>query len=154
MSKKQMFSKKFEQDITGTVEMTEIDGIEEDAVLCFTDIGKFGMPASEKEVKTCYGDLYVIINVLRDYANILERLISEWNLTGYRSGYYEMHAIRCRKIADKYSAAIGYDYDKALERCQKRRAKEGTSRKTGMDGIEVLLRRDSSSSVQAENRDK
>mgnify|MGYP007025289037 CR=1 FL=1 len=65
MSKKQMFSKKFEQDITGTVEMTEIDGIEEDAVLCFTDIGKFGMPASEKEVKTCYGDLYVIINVLR-----------------------------------------------------------------------------------------
>ena len=54
----------------------------------------------------------------------------------------------------KYSAAIGYDYDKALERCQKRRAKEGTSRKTGMDGIEALLRRDSSSSVQAENRDK
>lgn len=55
MSKKQMFSKKFEQDITGTVEMTEIDGIEEDAVLCFTDIGKFGMPASERKLKPAMG---------------------------------------------------------------------------------------------------
>lgn len=144
-NKKSLFSaENFEKAMTETVEMTEIDGVEEDAVLCFTDIGKYGIPASEKNVQTCYGDLYVVVNALRDYSSLLERVIREWNLTGYQAAYYEMHATRCRKIAGKYAAAIGYDYDKALERCQKRRAKGERAGDFGVDGLEALVRRSSS----------
>ena len=82
----------------------------------------------------------MIVNTLRDYANLLMRAISEWGLTGYQASYYEIHAVRCRKIAGKYATAIGYDYDKALERCRKRRAKGEQAGDTGVDGLEALVR--------------
>ncbi len=110
-------AEKFEQATTATVEMTEIDGIEQGAILRFIDIEKPGKPSEDREVKSCYGDLYVIVNALRDYANMLDSVIQEWGLTGFHATTYEMHAARCRKIAGQYAAAIGYNYDKALERC-------------------------------------
>ena len=133
---------KYGPPTTETVEMTEIDGMEQGAILQFTDVGKSGKPSEEREVHTCYGDLYVIVNALRDYANMLDSVIQEWELTGYQAIYFELHAERCRKIAGKYSSAIGYDYDKALERCQKRRAKGERSDDTGMEGLEAFIRRD------------
>ena len=141
MSREPLPAAKFEPSITTTVEMTETDGIKQGAVLQFTDIGESGNPSEIKEVRTCYGDLYVIVNALRDYANLLESVIPEWGLTGFQAATYELHAARCRKIAGKYAAAIGYDYDKAVERCEKRRAKGDRDSDTGMDGLEALVRR-------------
>lgn len=132
---------KYEPTTTETVEMTEIDGMEPGAILQFTDVGKSGKPSEEKTVETCYGDLYVIINALRDYANILDSVVQEWGLTGFHAVTYEFHAERCRKIAGKYSAAIGYDYDKALERCQRRRAKGDRPEDTGLDGMGAFVRK-------------
>ena len=132
---------KFEPSTTTTVEMTEIDGIEQGAVLRFTDVGKSGHPSEAKELHTCYGDLYVIVNALRDYANLLESVIPEWGLTGFQAATYELHAARCRKIAGKYAAAIDYDYDKAVERCERRRAKGKRDSDTGMDGLEAFIRK-------------
>ena len=134
---------KFEPSTTATVEMTETDGMEQGAIFRFTDAGRSGYPSEDKELRTCYGDLYAIVNALRDYANILESVIPEWGLTGYHAAVYELHAARCREIAGKYAAAIGYDYDKALERCLKRRAKGGQDGNTGMDGLEALVRKKS-----------
>lgn len=133
-------AEKFEQSITKTVELTEIDGIEAGAILKYTNIGSFKEPTQEKEVQTCYGDLCVVINVLRDYSSLLKSVITEWGLSGYHAAKFEDHSARCRKIADKYAAAIGYNYDKAMERCEKRR---GSSKAddTGMDGIEALIRK-------------
>jgi len=68
---------RFEGSTTATVEMTEIDGVEQGAVLRFTDAGRSGKPSELRELRTCYGDLYVIINALRDYANILDGVIQE-----------------------------------------------------------------------------
>ena len=99
MNREPLPAVKFEPSITTTVEMTETDGIKQGAVLQFTDIGKPGYSREIKEICTCYGDLYVIVNALRDYANLLERVIDEWNLTGYHAATYEFHAARCRKIA-------------------------------------------------------
>ena len=132
---------KFEHLASMTVEMTEIDGIEQGAILCFTDVGRSGKSNEVNELRTCYGDLYVIVNALRDYANILDSVIEEWSLTGYHAATYELHAVRCRKIAMKYATAIGYDYDKAVERCERRRAKGDRSGDTGMDGLEALVRK-------------
>ena len=139
MSREPLPAAKFESSMTTTVEMTEIDGMEQGAVLRFTDVGKSRKPSEIKEVQACYGDLYVIVNALQDYANLLESVISEWNLTGYHAATYELHAARCRKIARKYAAAIDYDYDKAVERCKKRRAKGDRDSDTGMDGLEALV---------------
>lgn len=132
---------KFEPSTTTTVEMTEIDGMEQGAVLRFTDVGKSGKPSEDRQLRTCYGDLYVIVNALRDYANMLESVVPEWGLTGYHAATYELHAARCREIAGKYADSIGYDYDKAVERCEKRRAKGGRGGDTGMDGLEALVRK-------------
>ena len=134
-------AEKFELSTTTAVEMTEVDGMEQGAVLRFTDAGGAGLSSGDKELRTCYGDLYVIVNALRDYANMLESVIPEWGLTGYHAATYELHAARCRKIAEKYAAAIGYDYDKAVERCENRRAKGSRGGDTGMDGLEALVRK-------------
>ena len=134
-------AEKFEVSTTETVEMSEIDGIEQGAILQFTDVGRAGEPNEVREVHTCYGDLYVIVNALRDYANLLEGAIQEWGLRGFHAFTYELHAARCRKIAGKYAAAIGYDYDRAVERCQRRRAKGSQDNDTGVDGLEALIRK-------------
>lgn len=134
-------AEKFEPSTTATVEMTEIDGMQQGAILHFTDVGRSGSPSEVKELNTCYGDLYVIVNTLRDYANLLESVVAEWSLTGFHAATYELHAARCRKIATKYAAAIGYDYDKAVERCRKRQAKGERGEDTGIDGLEALIRK-------------
>lgn len=141
MSRKRLPAERFEPSTSRTVEMTEIDGLEQSAILRFTDVGRFGQPSETKELCTCYGDLYVIVNALRDYANLLENVNSEWGLTGYHAAIYEIHAARCRKIAEKYAAAIGYDYDKAVKRCEKRRAKGDFSSNTGIGELEALVRK-------------
>lgn len=138
---------KFEPAATATVELTEIDGMEQGAILRFTDAGRpgrsgrSGRPSGNRELRTCYGDLYAVVNALRDYANMLESVIPEWGLTGYHAAVYELHAARCRKIAGKYAAAIGYDYDKAMEQCLKRRARDSSGDDTGLDGLEALARK-------------
>lgn len=129
---------RFEPATTATVEMTESDGMEQGAILRFTDAGQSG---GDRELRTCCGDLYAVVNALRDYANMLEGVIPEWGLTGYHAAVYELHAARCREIAGKYAAAIGYDYDKAMERCLKRRARDGSGDDTGLDGLEALARK-------------
>lgn len=132
---------KFEPATSATVEMTEIDGMGQGAILRFTDVGRSGQSSRGRELRTCYGDLYAIVNALRDYANMLESVIPEWGLTGFHAATYELHAARCREIAGKYAAAIGYDYDKALERCLKRRAQGDPDGDTGLDGLEALARK-------------
>lgn len=143
---------KYEEPTTETVEMTEIDGIEQGAILQFIDVGRAGRSSEVREVQTCYGDLYVIVNALRDYANLLEGAIQEWGLRGFHAFTYELHAARCRKIAGKYAAAIGYDYDKALERCQRRQAKGIKDSDTGMDGLEALMWKQENRGQKGEQR--
>ena len=140
MSRKPLPAEEFEPSASETAEVTEIDGMEQGAILRFTDVGSAGKPSEAKELHTCYGDLYVIVNALRDYANLLEGAVEAWSVPGCHAAPYEFHAARCRKIAGKYAAAIDYDYDKALERCQKRRTKEERNSDTGMDGLEALIR--------------
>ena len=66
---------KFEPAATATVELTEIDGMEQGAILRFTDAARPGHPSGDRELRTCYGDLYAVVNALRDYANMLESVI-------------------------------------------------------------------------------
>lgn len=114
--KKELFKPK----TTETVFLAELYGPEPEGVFSFLN-KKF----EPTEIKTCYGDIIIMINALMDYASILEGAIEDWNLDGYHAASYRYHAERCRKMSQHYAAAIGYDYDKTLENCKKRRKKEG-----------------------------
>lgn len=121
-----------------TVEMSEIDGIELGAALRYMAIPKKSKAHEMLELNTCVGDLYIIVNALYDYAGILERVAAQQ--ASYQKELYLLHAARCRKIAGKFSEQMGYDYDKALERCRKRRDK-GSDDDTGFDGLEAAIRK-------------
>lgn len=74
--------------------------------------------------KTCYGDICKTVNALRDYSRMLAMVCDTWDLQGFHRAMYEFHAEKLRKIADKFQAGIGYDYDAALERCRKKKEKQ------------------------------
>jgi len=141
MKKSSLPANRFKKSTTETVEMTEIDGLERGAILTYTDVRRSSKSCEDREIKTCIGDLYVIVNALRDYANILEGVIPEWGLLGFHAAIYNLHAARCRKIAGKYAKAIGYNYDRALERCRRSRAKGVREGDIGMDGLEAIIRK-------------
>ena len=114
----------FEPPIDELLEMNDLDA---EVVLSFlTERGR-------KEIRTCPGDIYKIVNALMDYARMLELAIVEWNLGSFKKATYEYHAEQCRAIAQKYAQGIGYDYEKAVERCQKQRARRSTT--SGDDGV-------------------
>lgn len=122
-----------------TIEMSEIDGLEQGAVLRYISVPKRNAAHDMLELSTCIGDLYVIVNALYDYAGILEQATARQKLDSYHKELYLLYAARCRRIAEKFSRQMGYDYDKALERCQKRRAKEKGGDDTGMEGLEAIV---------------
>ena len=98
-----------------TVQVTEIYGSDPGGVF---DVGGL----NPLQVPTSWGDIVVMCNALYDYADILLGVIEEWGLSGLHAETYLTHAARCRKIAKQYAGAVGYDYDKAMKDCRKRRA--------------------------------
>lgn len=113
MSEKPLQMDLFEPDMTATVEVTELYGPEPGGIFDF--LGQDWQPTT---IPTCWGDLRVMVDALVDYAGILERVIKEWGLDGYKAYRYELHAARCRKIAGKYAEAIGYDREAVLKKCK------------------------------------
>lgn len=93
------------------------------------------------EIKTCYGDIKKTVDALMDYANILERVCNEWNLEGFHRASYELHAEKLREIARKYQIGIGYDYEKALERCKRTQGKKRKESDIGDDGLSLLAKK-------------
>ena len=93
------------------------------------------------EVKTCYGDIVKIVNALRDYAKLLEMVCDEWDLGGFHRATYEYHAEKLRQIADKFQCGIGYDYDAAVQKCQKLRGKKPRSADVGEEAMVLAVKR-------------
>lgn len=101
----------FEPVIDEALEMNDLDA---EMVLSFlTEKGR-------KTITTCPGDVYKIVNMLMDYAQLLEMAVEQWGIQGFHRATYELHAEKCRQIAQKYAQGIGYDYQKAVEKCRKR----------------------------------
>lgn len=116
-----------------------LDGIlqPEELEITFKDIKQ-----GDVHIRTCYGDIYKIVNALRDYSWLLLLTCEAWNLTGFHRATYEYHAQKAHEIADKYQAAIGYDYDKSLAKCREKQAKKKKSDDSDVGGeaLELMLR--------------
>lgn len=97
----------------------------------------------EREIKSCYGDIYKIINALMDYARLLELVCDEWNLQAYHRAVYELHAEKLRAIAKKYQEAIGYNYDAAVARCRDKKKRAGRDEDIGGDALDLAAKQES-----------
>lgn len=95
----------------------------------------------EREIRSCYGDIYKAINALMDYARILEMACEEWGLQGYHRAIYELHADKLRSIAKKYQTAIGYDYDAAVAKCEAKKKKARKDDDVGADALELVYKK-------------
>ena len=85
----------------------------------------------ELEVRLSYGDLVLIVSMIRDYVKGLDNLKQEdiqWQVY-YRNKFMQM--------AEKISEQLGYDYDKALEKCLKKRKNESD---VGKDALILALK--------------
>ncbi len=92
------------------------------------------------ELQTCYGDVLKTINALMDYTRMLDIVCDQWELTGFHRATYEYHADKLREIADKFQKAIGYDYNAAVEKCRKKKARKQPYSDVGEDALALAVR--------------
>jgi len=84
-------------------------------------------------VSCSYGDVVLIICMLRDYVKMLDEIRSDiqWE------AYYREKFI---KMADRLSEQIGYDYDAALEKCRKKLGQKESSSDVGGEALELAAK--------------
>lgn len=104
-------------------------------------IPSFLTEKGRQQIQTCPGDIYKMVNALMDYGRLLELAIEQWDLQGFHKATYELHAEQCRAIAGKYAAGIGYDYQKAVERCKRKKGKPVRDEGVGEDALVLALRK-------------
>lgn len=112
----------------------DINSLDESLILSFlTGQGR-------QTISTCSGDLYKVVNVLMDYARLLELAVKQWELDGYHRGKYQVSAEEYRKLARKYAAGIGYNYERALERCRRKRFRQKGGDDVGEEALVLATR--------------
>lgn len=97
-------------------------------------------PISHYEVSLCYGDLTLIIAILRDYVKGLDKLLEVGELPINEIEYEAYYRDKFLKIADRISEQIEYDYDKQREKCLKKLGKVDNS-DIGEEAISLALKR-------------
>lgn len=127
-----------------------LDALGTELSICFEDL------EGPRKINTCYGDICKIVNALRDYARMLRIVCAEWNLQGYHQAVYEFHADKLEEISKKYQAGIGYDYDKAIEKCRKKREKQRQDDDVGGEAMAMayLKARQTAQAKEREAADK
>ena len=105
----------------------ELAALGEKVMLCLQTI------SGPCEIKTCRGDIRLIVDTIRDYARILRTACFDWELDSYIREMYEIHAYKLERIAEKYQAGSCHDYDKAVELCKKK--KRPTTPDSGIDAL-------------------
>ncbi len=85
-------------------------------------------------VSCSYGDVVMIICMLHDYVKMLDKV--KQDDIQYQA-YYRKKFIR---IADRLAEQVGYDYDAALERCQKKQKRESDS-DVGEEAMALAVKR-------------
>lgn len=110
-------------------EPIELEMLGTELTLCFQAVN------GSCKIRTCYGDICKIVNTLRDYSRLLLKACEEWDLQGYYRAIYELHAEKLEKISMKFQAGIGYDYDKAVEKCRKKQGKQSRNDDVGGEAM-------------------
>lgn len=102
----------------------------------------YTLTGETRTLKICPGDLYIICNVLHDYADLLREYIKSSEKEGNPVlPTYEYYADRCKKIQLKIEDALGYSTEKAIERCQKKRGIKVRQDAVGEDSLLLAVKK-------------
>lgn len=85
-------------------------------------------------MQTCEGDLILTINALHDYADICNRKADEAG-PGFEAASLRYYACRFRKIAEKWAGAIGFDREKAIAECERKKLHKKKDDDFGEDAL-------------------
>ena len=90
---------------------------------------------SDYVVSCSYNDLVLIICMLHDYVRAMDKIrVGDMMYQSYyRKVFSDMEA--------RLSKQIEYDYDKAAEKCRKKREKRGVNSDIGEDGLLLLMKK-------------
>jgi len=77
---------------------------------------------NEQWIETCFGELRVIIDALADYYDMVSEKVN--GMEGYAKAAWGYQMQRIKEIQTKLEDSTGYNRDKQLEICMKKKAKK------------------------------
>lgn len=97
-------------------------------------------PMGQYKVKLAYGELTLIVAILRDYVKSFDKLKEEGNLPLNELEYECYYRKKFMDMANRISEQIEYDYDKQKMKCEKKLNKQDNS-DIGADAMELAISR-------------
>lgn len=98
-------------------------------------------PISNFDVRLAYGDLTLIIAMIHDYIKDMDMELSEGTLGIDPNQYEAYYRPKFLGIADRISQQIDYDYDKQVEKCQKKMSKNDDNNDVGEESLALTVKR-------------
>ena len=125
-------------------ELELLDEVQKDSSDCDVEIeGAINTkttPISQYKVRLAYGDLKLMVAILRDYVKSFDKLKEEGNLTINEIEYECYYRKKFLEIAGRISEQIEYDYDKQMEKCLKKLSKVDNS-DIGEEALALAMKR-------------
>ncbi len=99
-------------------------------------------------VSCSYYDVVLIICMLHDYINMLDEIkVDDVQYQAYYRGVF-------MKMADRLAEQIEYDYEKQLEKCQKKMMKKEKDSDIGEDSFVLAVKRGAKKNVEEKESEK
>lgn len=100
-------------------------------------------PISEFKVRLAYGELTLIIAMIRDYIRELDTRLENSTLNMNEIEYQYYYRPKFLAMADRISQQINYDYDAQVEKCQKKMLKGSSNSDVGEEALALTFKRTS-----------
>lgn len=100
-------------------------------------------PISEFKVRLAYGELTLIIAMIRDYIRELDTRLENGTLNMNEVEYQYYYRPKFLAMADRISQQINYDYDKQVEKCRKKMLKGSSNSDVGEEALALTFKRTS-----------
>lgn len=100
-------------------------------------------PISEFKVRLAYGELTLIIAMIRDYIRELDTRLENGTLNMNEVEYQYYYRPKFLAMADRISQQINYDYDKQVEKCRKKMLKGSSNSDIGEEALALTFKRTS-----------
>lgn len=100
-------------------------------------------PISEFKVRLAYGELTLIIAMIRDYIKELDTRLENGTLNMNEVEYQYYYRPKFLAMADRISQQINYDYDKQVEKCRKKMLKGSSNSDVGEEALALTFKRTS-----------
>lgn len=97
-------------------------------------------PISEFKVRLAYGELTLIVAMLRDYVKELDKRLDDGTIGINPLEYEVYYRPKFMNMAERISKQINYNYDEQLEKCLKKMEKHNNS-DVGEEALALAARR-------------